>query len=185
MPAVTARQGAARARSGLRGVVRTVALTTMAVWAVSALALLIYTWGARSPLDHTLLIPPGTGDDIASGANPLQIPATWTFQADDRLVLVNDDRVDHWLGEFYVPAGETREYELQPAFGGSFLCSLHPDGDITVDVDVRDFDWRMTVFPTLALGPALGLGAAGTARIVRLVAEDDHPSTENRKEQEC
>ncbi len=162
----------------------TVVLATVMVWVISAIALQIYTHGAREPRTHTLVIPAGTDELIASGENPLEIPATWSFLADDTLVLVNEDQVDHWLGELWVPAMATRQYNLQPAFGGSLLCSLHPSGAITIDVDVRDFDWRATMFPTLAFGPALGLIIAGIGWVMRMLDEPDRRKDRDEKTNE-
>ena len=152
---------------------KTVILASIGVWAICALALLIYTRGARAPEMHTLVIPAGTSQLIAEGQNPLEIPPTWSFLADDTLQLVNRDRVDHWFGSYFVPALTTREFRLQPTIGGSLFCSLHPSGAITIDVDVRDFDWRSTIIPTLALGPALGLIWTGVARVLRSLDEPD------------
>lgn len=143
------------------------------MWAISAVALLIYTSGAREPELRTLVIPEGTSEAIAAGDNPLEIPSTWSFLADDTLRLVNDDSVDHWLGRFFVPAATTREYTLQPTIGGSLVCSLHPAGAITIDVDVRDFDWKATLLPTLVLGPAVGLVVLGVSSTVRLLDEPE------------
>lgn len=72
-----------------------------------------------------------------------------------------------------MPALTTREYELRQALGASLFCSLHPSGAITIDVEVRDFDWMVTIVPSLALGPALGLIFVGVARVVRLLDEPD------------
>jgi hypothetical protein len=143
------------------------------MWAISSLALLIYTNGARDPETHTLVIPDGTSDLIAKGENPLSIPVNWSFLADDTLELVNHDRVGHWFGRYFVPALTTREYGLQPAFGGSLACSLHPSGAITIDVDVREFDWRATIFPTLVLGPAVGLILSGVGSVVGKLDEPE------------
>ena len=144
------------------------------MWAISALSLLIYTSGARQPETRTLVIPEGTATLIAAGENPLEIPANWGFLADDILRLVNDDSTDHWLGRFFVPADTTREYTLQPSFGGSIVCSLHPDGAIVIDVDVRTFDWRATLLPTFVLGPAIGLVVVGVSSTMRHLDEPEH-----------
>ena len=140
---------------------------------VSALALLIYTRGARSPRNFTLDIPEGTNQLIAAGQNPLAISRNWTFLADDTLTLVNHDRVDHTFGSFLAPAGTTTIHELQPVYAGSFFCTLHPSGSIVIDVDVRDFDWRLLAVPTLALGPAIGLVVFGIGFVMRSL--DDEP----------
>jgi len=150
-----------------------VLITTFALWLLLAVALWIYTADSRNPTTHTLDIPDGTIELIASGENPLEIPSTWAFLADDTLVLENHDRVDHWLGNFWVPAHETREYNLQPDYGGSVLCSLHPTGAINIDVGLRDFDWKATVVPTLALGPFVGFILAGTRRVMNALDEPE------------
>jgi len=121
---------------------RTVTLATIGMWVICAVALLIYTNGARAPQTHTLVIPDGTSQLIAAGQNPLEIPATWSFLADDTLKLVNRDRVDHWFGGFFVPALTTREYGLQQTFGGSLFCSVHPAGAVTIDVHRFVWWWR-------------------------------------------
>ena len=75
-----------------------VAAVTLVVWLMSALALVLYTRGSRDATVRELIIPAGTNELIAAGQNPLEIPDTWSFFADDTLVLVNQDRVDHRLG---------------------------------------------------------------------------------------
>ena len=94
---------------------------------------------------------------MAAGENPLEIPSTWSFLADDTLRLVNRDDVQHWIGTFHVPPRETVEYTLGTTIGGSLFCTVHPDEAIVIDVEARTFDWRLTLFPTLVLGPAVGL----------------------------
>ncbi len=152
---------------------RTIVLSSLAMWALSSLALLIYTNGARDPETHSLVIPDGASVLIAKGENPLSIPVNWSFLADDTLELVNHDQVGHWFGQYFVPANTTLEYGLQPSFGGSLACSLHPSGAINIDVDVRDFDWLATVFPTLVLGPAVGLILSGVVGVMRKLDEPD------------
>ena len=153
--------------------VRYLVLSTLGMLAISSVALLIYTNGARDPETHTLVIPDGTSELIAAGENPLSIPATWGFLADDTLELVNHDRVGHRFGRYFVPPSTTRAYTLQPAFGGSLACSLHPAGEITIDVELRTFNWRATIFPTLVLGPMVGLVLAGVTSVVGKLDEPD------------
>jgi len=162
-----------RLGSGWVGLILPIVAATTVMWLMSALAMVIYTNGAREPQTHTLNIPAGASELIAAGENPLRIPTTWAFLADDTLELVNEDSVGHWFGQYFVAAGYTRQYELQPQFGASLLCSLHPDGEITIDVEVRDFDWRSTLIPALALGPALGLIFVGVRRVLRALDEPD------------
>jgi hypothetical protein len=148
-------------------------LGTSLMWAISSVALVVYTRDAREPELHTLVIPDGTAESIAEGENPLQIPANWSFLADDTLRLVNDDSADHWFGSFFAPAMTTRDYTLQPSLGGSVVCSLHPDGAVTIDVDVRNYDLRATLIPTLVLGPAIGLVVLGVTSTLRHLDEPE------------
>ncbi len=64
------------------------------------------------------------------------------------------------------------------------VTRLHPSGAITIDVDVRDFDWRATMFPTLAFGPALGLIIAGIGWVMRMLDEPDRRKDRDEKTNE-
>jgi hypothetical protein len=152
------------------------ALTTAGMWALCAVALVIYTDGARAPEVHELEIPAGTSALIAAGENPLEIPSTWSFLADDTLRLVNRDRVDHWIGSFHVAPNETVEYQLTTTIGGSLFCTIHPSQAIEIEVDARDFDWRLTLAPTFAFGPLVGLVIVGVGRVLRHLDEPEPPS---------
>jgi hypothetical protein len=134
-----------------------IAASTFVVFLLSTIALLIYTDGAREPIVRVLDIPPGSWDLIEQGENPLKIPPTWTFYADDTLVLDNRDDVPHTLGNWYVPPNTVRRFELQPAYGGFFTCSLHPSGGITLDIQPRDFDFAIIAYPVFGFGIAVGI----------------------------
>jgi hypothetical protein len=134
-----------------------IAGSMLLVFVLSSIALLIYTDGSRDPTVHVLDIPPGSWDLIEQGENPLKIPPTWSFYADDTLVLDNRDDVPHTLGSWYVPPNTVRRFNLQPAYGGFFACSLHPSGGITLDIQPRDFDFAIIAFPVLGFGFSLGV----------------------------
>ena len=134
-----------------------IAASTFVVFVLSTIALLIYTDGAREPTVRVLDIPPGSWDLIEQGENPLEIPPTWSFYADDTLVLDNRDDVPHTLGNWYVPPNTVRRFELQPAYGGFFVCSLHPSGGITLDIQPRDFDFAIIAYPVFGFGIAVGI----------------------------
>jgi hypothetical protein len=129
----------------------------LGVFILSSIALLIYTAGSREPTVHVLDIPPGSWDLIEQGENPLEIPPTWSFYADDTLVLDNRDNVAHTLGSWYVPPNTVRRFELQPAYGGFFACTLHPSGGITLNIQPRDFDFAIIAFPVLGFGFSVGV----------------------------
>ncbi|MDJ0790612.1 MAG: hypothetical protein QNJ71_01830 [Acidimicrobiia bacterium] len=134
-----------------------VAAATFLVFALSSIALLIYTEGSREPTSHTVDIPPGSFELIVQGENPLNIPPSWTFYADDTLILDNRDDVAHTLGNWVVPPNTIQAFELQPAYGGFFTCSLHPSGAITLNIQPRDYDFSIIALPTFGFGIALGL----------------------------
>lgn len=134
-----------------------IAGSALVVGSLSTIALLIYTQDSRAPTTRTIVIPRGSYDLILQGENPLAIPPTWSFLADDTLVLDNRDDVAHTLGAWYVPPNTVRRFDLQPAYGGFFACSLHPSGAITLDIQPRDFDLALIAGPTFGFGLSLGI----------------------------
>jgi hypothetical protein len=143
-----------------RRIVESVAIliaSTLVVFTLSSIALLIYTEGSREPTTHTIVIPEGSYALIEQGQNPLDIPPTWTFYADDTLVLDNRDDVPHTLGNWVVPPNTIQAFELQPAYGGFFVCTLHPSGAITLDIQPRDYDFALVALPTFGFGLAVGI----------------------------
>jgi len=131
--------------------------STILIGTLSSIALLMYTEGSREPTAHTIVIDEGANDLIEQGLNPLEIPPTWVFLADDTLVLDNRDDVTHVLGIWTVPPNTVRRFELQPAYGGFFVCSLHPSGAITLDIQPRDYDFRLIAAPTFGFGLSVGI----------------------------
>jgi hypothetical protein len=134
-----------------------IAGSTLVVFLLSSIALLIYTNGSREPTVHVLDIPPGSWDLIEQGENPLRIPPTWSFYADDTLVIDNRDDVAHTLGAWYIPPNTVRRFDLQPAHGGFFSCSLHPSGGVTLDIQPRDYDFSIISFTVFGFGIAVGI----------------------------
>ncbi len=134
-----------------------IAASTTVMFVLSTIALLIYTSGTREPTVHVLDIPPGSWELIEQGENPLKVPPTWSFYAGDTLVLDNRDDVAHTLGSWYVPPNTVRRFDLQPAYGGFFACSLHPSGGITLDIQPRNFNFAIIAYPVLGFGFSVGL----------------------------
>lgn len=148
-------------------------VATAGVWALCALSMIIYVQGARAPQQHVLRIPDGTSQRISAGENPLDIPVTWSFYSGDTLELVNDDKVDHMIGSYKAPAHATARYTLRTQVRASLFCSLHPSGAIVLDVEERSFNWRMTMLPTVAFGPSVGLVLFVVHRVLRQLDTDD------------
>lgn len=81
-----------------------------------------------------IVIPPGTAERIDAGESVELIPADLRFRLRDQLVVVNNDSTTHQVGPFTVGAGQTlaKRFSEAATFQGS--CSLHPSGDITIEI---------------------------------------------------
>jgi hypothetical protein len=134
-----------------------IAGATIVVGTLSSIALLLYTEDSREAAVQTIVIDEGANDLIALGQNPLDIPSTWGFLADDTLVLDNRDEVTHMLGPWSVLPNTIGRFELQPADAGFLATSLHPSGAVTIDVEPRDYDFTLIAVPTFGFGLAVGL----------------------------
>jgi hypothetical protein len=150
-----------------------ITISTLVIFTLSSIALLIYTDGSREPTTYTLEIPEGSYELIQAGENPLEIPATWGFYADDTLILDNRDDVTHTLGNWVVPPNTIQAFELQPAYGGIFVCSLHPSGAITLDIQPRDYDFRLIAIPTFGFGIAVGIIIVIGLNVVRALDHNE------------
>lgn len=119
------------------------------------------TWLAFSapggPDEIAITIPAGTAERVAAGAPPPSIPDRLTFAPGDTLVLRNNDGVEHRIGSYNVPAGETLSVPLQTQAGSDrFACTFHPAGAIGLDVRSPGSPLSM-LLPALLLGTPLGI----------------------------
>ncbi len=143
--------------------------TTAAVFLVCLLALWIFAGPGRDASRREILIPAGTADLIAAGQNPLDLPSNWSFRSGDVLVLDNRDVADHYVGAWFAPYGEVTEVTMEAS--ATVFCTLHPAGQIIIDVTPRRSDWALAVPPTLMIGPALGLVLLLALRLLRGLEE--------------
>ena len=171
-PDLTTRKTISGRRKAIEAVV-IIVLSTLLVFTLSSVALLIYTEGTREPTVHTIDIPAGSFELIEQGENPLDIPPAWTFYADDTLVLDNQDDVAHTLGNWVVPPNTIQAFELQPAYGGFFTCTLHPSGAITLNIQPRDYDFSIIALPTFGFGLALGIVIVIGLNVMRALDKGD------------
>jgi hypothetical protein len=81
---------------------------------------------ARAPRDVILTIPLGTAVQVARGEQPPSIPQNMTFVVGDRLVVKNDDSVEHKLGPLWIPAHSTAQLALDQEADFAFECSFQP-----------------------------------------------------------
>jgi hypothetical protein len=162
--------------SGLRRLIELllfIVASTLVIFVLSSIALLLYTRGVAQPTTVTLDIPGGSAQLIVDGQNVLGVPPVWTFNAGDTLVLDNRDEVVHNLGEWLVPPNATTSIAMEVAVGGEYLTSLHPTGVVTVSVEPSRFDFSIIAFTTFGFGIAVGIILYVGVTIVRAMGHDD------------
>ncbi|HEX2996091.1 MAG TPA: hypothetical protein VHP14_14800 [Anaerolineales bacterium] len=89
---------------------------------------------ARAPREIVLTIPAGTAEQVARGEQPPSIPENMTFVVGDRLVVRNEDSVDHKLGPLWIPANSSAQLALDQEESFAFECSFQPGNYFGLDV---------------------------------------------------
>jgi hypothetical protein len=89
---------------------------------------------ARMPRQIVLTIPAGTADQVARGEQPPSIPQDMTFVVGDRLVVKNDDSVDHKLGPLWIPANSSAQLSMVQEESLAYECSFQPGNYFGLDV---------------------------------------------------
>jgi hypothetical protein len=89
---------------------------------------------ARMPREIVLTIPAGTADQVARGEQPPSIPQNMTFVIGDRLLVRNDDSVDHKLGPLWIPANSSAQLSLDQEESFAYECSFQPGNYFGIDV---------------------------------------------------
>lgn len=89
---------------------------------------------ARPPQEVILTIPAGTAEKVARGEQPPSIPQDMVFVVGDTLVVVNEDQVDHKLGQLWIPANSSARLALNEEQNMAFECSFQPGNYLGLDV---------------------------------------------------
>jgi len=89
---------------------------------------------ARPPKDVVLTIPAGTAEQVARGEQPPSIPENMVFVVGDKLVVKNEDSVDHKLGQLWIPANTSASLSLDQEESLAFECSFQPGNYFGLDV---------------------------------------------------
>jgi len=89
---------------------------------------------ARAPREITLTIPAGTAAQIARGEQPPTIPENMTFVVGDKLVVKNEDSIDHKLGPLWIPANSTAQLSLDQEESLAYECTFQPGKYFGLDV---------------------------------------------------
>ena len=84
--------------------------------------------------DYEYLIPDGTWDRINSGEAVEILPARLDVNVCEVIRIVNDDDEGHFVGIFYVGAGETVTQRFSSAGEFQGQCTVHPSGEISLIV---------------------------------------------------
>lgn len=84
--------------------------------------------------DYDYLIPIGTAERISDGEEVEILPAELAVRVGEVIRIINEDDEGHFVGIFYVGAGETVTQRFTSA--GEFVgaCSVHPSGQLTLEV---------------------------------------------------
>jgi hypothetical protein len=101
---------------------------------ISELSFIILHETARPPRDVILTIPAGTAAEVARGEQPPSIPKDMTFVVGDTLVVVNQDHVDHKLGQLWIPANSSARLALGAEQNMAFECSFQPGNFFGIEV---------------------------------------------------
>ncbi len=114
----------------------------------------------RPPERITLVIPPGTAQEVAQGQQPPSIPANMEFVVGDTLVVKNEDSVQHQLGPLFIPPGTSASMPLNVSQKYAFECSFVPTKVFGIDVtEALDMGTRLSaiLFGGLPMGMLLAV----------------------------
>ena len=89
---------------------------------------------ARAPREIVLTIPMGTAEQVARGEQPPSIPENMNFVVGDRLVVKNEDSVDHKLGPLWIPANSSAQLSLDQEESFAYECTFQPGQYFGLDV---------------------------------------------------
>jgi plastocyanin len=114
---------------------RPLVLAALGVAVVALLAALgLALTGAGSGSTIAVDVPPGTWEDQQAGAEVELLPRTLRVDVGDTLEIVNRDDHVHEVGPYTVGPGQTVRQTFTSPGTIEGLCTLHPDGVITIVV---------------------------------------------------
>ena len=134
-----------------------IALSTLVVFVLSTIGLVLYTRGTAGTGDVILVIPVGSNDVIAGGDNLLDLPPVWIFSTGDTLTLDNRDRVVHTLGDQSVAPSQSLLVVMDTPSDRDLPTTLHPLGVVTLNVEPSGYDFSLIAYPTFAFGISVGI----------------------------
>lgn len=84
--------------------------------------------------DYEYLIAQGTGDRIRAGENVEILPAELEVRVGETIRIVNEDDEGHFVGVFYVAAGETVTQRFASPGEYTGQCTIHPSGQLSLRI---------------------------------------------------
>ena len=126
----------------------------------AAWALTMIWWALLEPNSvpdsaEVLVIPMGTADAVAAGDEAPFIPNSLSLGRSGKLIVHNEDVVEHSVGAWVIPPGGSAEI-VAPEDAGQVSCTIHPGGFLGVTLDERP-PVTSTIIPSLLLGLPIGL----------------------------
>lgn len=110
----------------------------------------------RPPKTIELVIPEGTAEKIAQGAEEIAIPEGMTFVIGDVLLVRNADVVDHQLGPLWIPAGRAASLRFDTADKIAYQCSFVVGNYFGVDV-LKPTTWISRLLALAMAAPTLAM----------------------------
>lgn len=138
-----------------------------------AFALNVIWWSLLSPSARKsdveeFDIPAGTQAAIDRG-DAVFLPKQFSVRAGGRLRILNQDSVEHTVGNVTVPPGATAELSAPASSQGEQLtCTIHPGGYLDLQLTERP-GLQTTLFPTFLLGGPVGALAGLVAWVTRKI----------------
>jgi len=90
---------------------------------------------SEAPVDYSYLIPEGTGDMIRAGDDVEILPRELEVHVGERIRIVNEDHEGHFVGIFFVGAGETVTQRFASPGEYTGQCTVHPSGTLVLRIN--------------------------------------------------
>lgn len=113
---------------------RLVVLAVLGVAVVAVVAVLALSLGDVAGTTIEVEVEPGTMDRIEAGDPVELLPRTLAVDVGDTLVIVNRDDAVHEVGPYTVGPRQTVRQTFTTPGTIEGVCTLHPDGAITIVV---------------------------------------------------
>lgn len=170
-------QAVGNLRAGERPTASGVLAGWIAIASVAALAVSLAWWhflapGADVASRDELVIRRGTGEAIANGY-PVFLPSKISLRPGGELRLINEDVVEHSVGDVVVPPGQTAVLRTpDDGSGASYSCTIHPSGSLSFQLSEPLALWQ-AVAGGIGTGIVMGGVAGGVTLVARKLDTDD------------